>query len=314
MIKRTIEISSAAAHLTVKQRQFLIQRDGVVVGQAPCEDIGMVVVDHAGTTYTHAALAGLVASDAALVICGRDHLPAGVLLPLSDHSQIVWRINDQISAGKPLQKRLWKQIVQQKIRNQAMVLGPDIPAHKKLNSLADEVRSGDPQNVEAQAAVVYWKNFLSDDERFYRNRESNGLNGLLNYGYSILRAAVARALVGSGLFPALGLHHRNRSNSFCLADDLMEPLRPLVDFVARDLYQQGYESLGPESKKELLQILTWPTEIKSVTGPLMVNLQRMSASLANCYRGESTQLLIPEFDIFNPDQTTHPMAHSATGN
>lgn len=291
MIKRTLEISREAAHLTVRRKQFVLKRDGQIVGSVPCEDIGVVLVDHPGATYSHAALAALAEHDAALVICGANHLPVAVLLPMVDHSQVVWRINDQLAVGKPLRKQLWKQIVQAKVRAQAANLPVDSPARRKLLALAQLVRSGDPANVEAHAARVYWQHYLPE-EVFRRDADGRELNALLNYGYAVLRAAVARALVASGLLPALGLHHSNRSNAFCLADDLMEPLRPLVDDRARELYRQGYTELTQECKARLLELLAEPVLFAGEQGPLMVNLHRMTASLARCYRGESKKLEI----------------------
>ena len=154
------------------------------------------------------------------------------------------------------------------------------------------MRSGDPKNVEAQAAKVYWQAFLPE-ECFRRDKNAAGLNGMLNYGYAVLRAAVARALVGAGLLPALGIHHRHRSNAYCLADDLMEPLRPLIDDRARELYRQGYENLTQEAKAELLKVLSDPVSLDSESGPLMVSLHRMTASLVKCYQGEVKKLAIP---------------------
>jgi CRISP-associated protein Cas1 len=164
MIKRTIEISSEAAHLTVHLGQLLIQRNGQTVASVPCEDIGMALVDHQGTTYSHAALATLAASNAAVVICGRDHLPAAMLLPLADHSQVVWRLEEQLTVGLPLRKQLWQQLVQAKIRAQAENLPVACPARSKLTELARAVRSGDPTNIEARAAKVYWANWLGNPQ------------------------------------------------------------------------------------------------------------------------------------------------------
>jgi CRISPR-associated protein Cas1 len=293
LIKRTIEISREPAHLTVQLNQLLVKREGQVVGSIPCEDIGLVLVDHPQTTYSHAALASLAESDAALVICGRNHLPAAVLLPLSDHSQVVWRINEQIGITAPCRKRLWQQLVQAKIRAQAANLETGSPPHSKLLDYARLVRSGDPKNLEAQAARVYWMNFLPEEAVFRRDSDGDGMNALLNYGYAVMRAAIARAIVGVGFLPALGLHHSNRSNSFCLADDLIEPLRPLVDARARELFRQGARSVDPEAKVGLLKLLAEDVAFGSETGPLMVNLHRFAASLVRCYRGEDKQLAIP---------------------
>lgn len=292
MIKRTVEVSSEPAHLTVKLEQLLVQRGGQTVGSIPCEDIGLLVVDQQQSTYSHAALACLVRSDAVLVVCGPDHLPAGVLLPLADHSQVVWRVAEQVAVSKPLRKQLWRQLVRAKIHAQAMNLPAACPARQKLRELCGRVRSGDPANVEAHAARVYWRHWLPDGP-FRRDKDGAGVNALLNYGYAIVRAAVARALVAAGLLPALGLFHCNRSNAFCLADDLMEPLRPLVDRRVRDLRRQGFEELNPEVKKGLLGLLADPVRMNGERGPLMVSLHHMVGSLVRCYQGETNRLEVP---------------------
>lgn len=293
MIKRTLEISREPAHLCLRDEQLLLKRDGQIVGQAPCEDLGMVVVDHPQTTYTHHALAKLAACGAVVVVCGTDHLPAALLMPLADHTQVVWRLADQISISQPLRKRLWKQLVVEKIRAQARNLPERHAAHKKLLALAGTVRSGDPNNVEAQAAKIYWRNWIAEYE-FRRDPDAAGVNAFLNYGYAILRAALGRAIVAAGLLPSLGLHHCNRSNAFCLADDLIEPLRPLVDDRVREMHRQGYERLDQPAKAELLDLLTSPMELGGQTGPLAVMLHRFVASLARCYAGEAKKLEIPQ--------------------
>jgi CRISP-associated protein Cas1 len=328
VIKRTLEISREPAHLSVRDEQLVLKRDGQTVGQVPCEDIGVVLVDHPQTTYTHGALAKLAESDAALVICGRDHLPAAVLLPMAEHSQVVWRLDAQLGVSRPLRKQLWRQLVVAKVEAQARNIAVELPAHRKLLALAREVRSGDPGNIEAQAARVYWANWLwnIDEVRegdsplfatstasslaevadralgacekgtvpeFRRDPDLPGLNSFLNYGYAVLRAAIARAIVAAGLLPSVGLHHRNRSNSFCLADDLIEPLRPLVDDRVRELHRQGYEELNQPAKAALLEILADRVQFGDEIGPLMVELHRYIASLVRCFSGEAKELEIP---------------------
>ena len=299
MIKRTVEISREAVHLAVRHKQLVLKRNGEVVGVIPCEDLAMVVVDHPQTTYTHACLAALAESDAALVVCGRDHLPSAVLLPLSDHSQVVWRVNDQIAVKKPVHKRLWKQLVQAKIRGQADNLEADSLPRKKLLAYAADVRSGDPKNREAQAARVYWKSWLIQpdgnvsDEQFRRTRDGAAPNLLLNYGYTIVRAAIVRALVSSGLLPSLGIRHSHRANAFCLADDLIEPLRPMVDARVRELYWDGQTELDQPTKAALLEVLADPVMTYGRQGPLMVALHTLTASLAKCYEGAADALEIP---------------------
>lgn len=303
MIKRTLEISREPAHLAVRDEQLLLKRDGETVGSIPCEDIGIVLVDHPQTTYTHGALAKLAEFGAAVVICGRDHLPAAILLPMAEHSQLVWRLDAQLQMSRPLRKSIWKQIIVAKIAAQACNLGSDQPAKRKLLALAREVRSGDPNNVEAQAARIYWANWLAtsdvkqlDTEPFRRDPKAAGINSFLNYGYAILRASIARAIVAAGLLPSQGLHHRNRSNAFCLADDLIEPLRPLVDDRVREMLRQGYDELNQPAKAALLELLTERVSVGTGdegSGPLMVQLHRYVASLVRCFQGESRELQIP---------------------
>lgn len=337
MIKRTIEISQQPVHITVRNDQLLLLRktdtarrlpaepEGLLAS-IPCEDIGILLVEEQGTTYTHAALATLLKHDAAVVICGRNHLPGGLLLPFGEHTEVVWRIHDQLAVKKPLKKQLWRQIVQAKIRAQAANLAADSPIRSRLLGLARRVRSGDPANVEAQAARAYWSVLFGSivgtplppreglgegkgqeegvnasgnsqsaprHSPFRRDSDAGGLNALLNYGYAVLRAAVARAIVAGGLLPALGIHHARRSDAFCLADDLVEPLRPLVDARVRALGEMGNTELVAETKKELLGVLTAEVRIGDQTGPLMVALHRMVASLVRCYEGDSNRLDIP---------------------
>lgn len=301
VIKRTLEISREPAHLSLRNEQLVLKRDGEVVAQAPCEDLGVVVVDHPRTTYTHSALAKLAECGAAVVICGHNHLPTAMILPLADHSQVVWRLQDQLSASRPLQKQLWKQLVVAKVKAQARNLEAGSAPYLKLMALAREVRSGDPQNIEAQAARVYWAHWLAtndaellDTEPFRRDPQASGVNGFLNYGYAILRAALGRAIVAAGLQPSVGIHHRNRSNAFCLADDLIEPFRPLVDDRVREMLRSGYEELNQAAKAEILNLLTQTMRLNEQTGPLMVMLQRTVASLVRCFAGETKKLEIPE--------------------
>lgn len=295
MIKHTVEISRDPVYLCVKNKQLELRKTDEIVRRIPCEDIGVVLVDHPQTTYTHAALMELVESDAAVVICGRNHLPIGLLLPLSDHTNVAWRIRDQIKVRKPVLKQLWRQIIQAKIRASAKNLQPSEPARAKLLEMAQMVRSGDPTNIEAHAAKVYWQHWLPKEYRFKRDVEAEGLNSFLNYGYSVVRAALARALVASGLLPAIGIKHSNRSNAFALADDLIEPLRAAVDRKARELLFSGSLELDQKSKAHLLRLLAEDFKTADEKGPLMVCLHRYASSLVRCYQGKSKDLDIPEY-------------------
>jgi CRISPR-associated protein Cas1 len=294
VIKRTIEISRDSVHLAVQLDQLRLVRhepECGLVSSIPCEDIGLLVIDQQDTTYSHAALARLLEFGAAVLICGRKHLPTGLLLPLADHTEVVWRIHEQFAVRKPIQKQLWKQLVVAKVRGQAANLDSASPARPRLLALARAVKSGDPTNIEAQAAKIYWGSWLGEGTPFRRDPEGDEpLNAFLNYGYAVLRAAVARALVSAGLHPSLGLHHCNRSNAFCLADDLLEPLRPLVDREVRLLHQQGHAELNRGVKAGLLGLLAATVRLDDQTGPLMVALHRTAASLVRCYRGEEKRL------------------------
>jgi len=328
VIKRTIEISREPAHLTVRDGQLLIlrkheppvrlpARPDNLAGSIPCEDIGVVMVDSRETTYSHAALAALAESGAAVVVCGRDHHPAGLYLPISSNTQLLSRLDAQLTASKPTCKRLWATIVTAKVRAQAAVL----PARsefddcrRKLIRLSREVRSGDPDNVEAQAAAAYWPVLFAHcsavAQPFRRragDRQAPPPNNLLDYGYAALRAAVARAIVSAGLLPALGIQHRGRGNPFCLADDLMEPLRPIVDRRVRFLAARGELVLDQPTKAELLNVLTTEVEVSGNgvqrradrdesgprSGPLLVALHRYVASFVRVLTGEEPMLLVP---------------------
>jgi len=309
VIRRTLEISQQPVHLTVRDGQLvLLPRDHGVspartrtaerLASVPAEDVGLVLVDQPATTYSHAALTTLLEHDAAVVVCGRNHLPAGLLLPFGEHSQVVWRLRAQVAARRPLRKRLWRQIVQAKIRAQARNLARGTAVRTRLLALARTVRSGDPENAEAQAARAYWGVLFTgvgwaDATPFRRDPDGPPPNGLLNYGYAVLRAAVARAVVGAGLLPAIGLRHANRSNAFCLADDLVEPLRPLVDRAARELWAAGEVEVTPAAKRVLLELLTAEVECGGLRGPLMVALHRYAASLVECLEGQAQALRIP---------------------
>jgi CRISPR-associated protein Cas1 len=302
VIKRTVEISQHPSHLSVRLGQLQIRRhtdDGSapLAGTIPCEDIGMVLIDHPQATMTQQALAVLMALGAAVLVCGRDHLPAGLLLPIGQHSQVVWRLADQFSASRPLCKQLWKQIVVAKIRAQAEAVSADAFVHRRLMNLARDVRSGDTSNIEAQAARVYWAALREQDEAWtaFRRRPDGDdpLNAMLNYGYAVMRAAVARATVAAGLLPAQGIHHANRANAFCLADDLVEPLRPLVDARVRRLLRQGFDQINQPVKAALLELLQIEVCSGDQRGPLMVAMHRYAASLVQCFSRERKQLEIP---------------------
>lgn len=321
MIKRTLEISQQPFHLTARDEQLLLLRKDDapqrlpvspenLAACVPCEDIGVLLVEHTGTTFSHAALERLAHHGAAVVLCGRDHLPAGMLMPVGEHAHVVQRVHAQLAAPRPLRKQLWRQIVQAKVRAQAANLLPRSATRSKLQALARAVRSGDPTNVEAHAARAYWLVWLqhavadtpgaadpaSRAGDFRRDPAGPPPNNLLNYGYAVLRAGVARAVVGAGLLPMIGLKHSHRANYFCLADDLLEPLRPIVDARVRELFLAGQAELTPDCKKALLELLVAPVCCDDQGGPLMVALHRYAASLVRCFERSARRLLIPIAD------------------
>ncbi len=305
MIKQTLEISQRPVKLSVRMGQLVVKPTGDETEETRtfhCEDIGLVLLEHPSTLMTLGSLQALLEKDAAIIVCGRDHLPLGLLLPYSDNHKQIQRIHEQIGASKPTKKRIWKQIVSAKIRAQARNLERHPKAEEILRAMLRRVKSGDPDNVEAQAARAYWSEMF---DREYENgfrrtpRSVDDLNSFLDYGYAIVRAAVARALVCAGFNPALGVHHAGRANGFCLADDLMEPLRPAVDCCARNLLlgiKAGRHEKGlcSTNKAAFLNLLVAKAETGGEVGPLSVGLTRYVASFGRVLRGESVALEIPK--------------------
>jgi CRISPR-associated protein Cas1 len=294
---RIIEIAERPARVKTRLSQLVLHfHEPNQEITAPIEELGALVVANPQVTYTHAALAALASAGVALIVCDDRHMPSGVLLPFQGHFVQQERLRAQIEAGEPRKKRLWQQIVRAKIANQAAVLRELRGAHLGLARLVRQVQSGDPRNVEAQAARMYWP-ILFDDPEFRRRPEACGVNGVLNYGYAALRAMTARALCASGLHPSLGLHHRNRYDAFALADDLMEPLRPAVDrAVAVIAGHWGLDAeITKETKREVLGALTSQVEIDGERRSVVDALGRMSASLARALAGDSLKLALPRF-------------------
>jgi len=263
----------------------------------PIEDIGVVILDNQQITITHAALAALLQNNAAVITCNDTHHPVGLFLPLDGHDIQSERFRHQITATEPLKKQLWQQTVSAKILNQAAILNERGIETDNMLHWAKSVRSGDPDNYEGRAAAYYWQYIFGPpaDGNFFRRREGEAPNNLLNYGYAILRAMVARSLVGSGLLPTLGIHHRNKYNAYCLADDIMEPYRPYVDKLVCEIVDDGedFEFLTIALKARLLGMAERDVHIEKDHSPLMVGLQRTTASLAKCYEGKSRKILYP---------------------
>lgn len=309
MIKKTLCFSNPA-YLSLRNSQLVIKLPEVEKAvnltedfkkateiTRPIEDIGVVVLDHKQITITTGALSALLENNCAVITCDNRSMPVGLQLPLAVNTTQSERFRDQIDASQPLRKQLWQQTIQYKIRNQAAVLSICSKAETRCMTVwANEVRSGDPDNLEARAAVYYWKNLFGDIPNFIRSRDGVSPNHLLNYGYAILRAVVARSLVASGLLPTLGIHHHNRYNAYCLADDIMEPYRPYVDrLVLYIIEQYGIDiELSKDIKAELLSIPTIDVVINGKRSPLMVAAAQTTASLYKCFSGELRKIAYPE--------------------
>ena len=308
MVKRTLCFTNPA-YLSLKNEQLVIKLPEVegnaslpeafkadAIRTVPIEDIGIVVLDNSRITVTHGVLEKLLENNCAVVTCDSNHLPVGMLLPLCANSTQTERMRYQIDASQPLKKQLWQQTIVAKIQNQAAVLntirGCEV---RNMQKWATEVKSGDSDNLEARAAVYYWQNAFPSIPNFVRDRDGDAPNNLLNYGYAILRAIVARALAGSGLLPTLGIHHRNKYNAYCLADDVMEPYRPYVDRLVMEIFDKypDCSELTKELKAELLRIPVLDVVINGKRSPLMVAASTTTSSLQKCYSGEIRKIAYP---------------------
>lgn len=291
MLKQTLTFQSAVS-LSLKDRQLVIKPAGDDTAiTRPIEDIGVVVVENQMVRFTVPVINALAENNVAVVFCDATSMPRSILMSLDGNSTLQEIHRAQIEAGEPAKKRAWKQIVESKIKNQSLLLESLGLSGAPLRSLLAGVKSGDPDNREGRAARLYWSQIFGPG--FRRDRNGEPPNGLLNYGYSILRAAVIRALVGSGLYPAFGIFHRNRYNAFPLADDIMEPYRPMVDAIVYDLYSKGCLMLGKEEKMTLQRVLVCDLDMGEVTRPLQVALSMTTASLAKYYKGDTDKLQLP---------------------
>lgn len=304
MIKRSLYFGNPA-YLSLKLNQLVIKlpslepgadKDNYVTKTVPIEDVGVVVLDNRQITVTQGLLDALLDNCCAVITCDGSHLPVGLMLPLSGHTVQNERYRSQIEASQPLRKQLWQQTIQCKIANQESALFYSTGVHHdNMIVWSRQVKSGDSDNLEARAAAYYWKNFFPDNPGFIRGQNEDAPNHLLNYGYAVLRAIVARALVMSGLLPTFGIHHHNRYNAYCLADDIMEPYRPYVDKLVLDVVRDFGEtcSLTTEVKTRLLSIPVLDVSIDGRTSPLMVAASTTTSSLAKCFSGESRRILYP---------------------
>lgn len=306
MIKRTLYFGNPA-YLSLSNGQLAIRKPddgdlpfsdkGEIVKTIPIEDIGVVIIDNRQITITSALINALLSNNAALITCDERSMPIGLQLLLSGNNTQTESFKAQIECSLPLKKQLWQQTIESKIYNQAAVL-KYVTGQDARNMLvwAGSVKSGDSENLEGRAAAFYWRNVFTDLPYFNRGRFEESPNNLLNYGYAILRATVARGLVASGLLPTLGIHHHNRYNAYCLADDIMEPYRPYVDKIVVDIMNENGSSpqLTKENKTKLLGVPAMDVFIDGKRSPLMIAVSRTTASLCRCFSGESRKLLYPE--------------------
>lgn len=308
MIKKTLYFGNPT-YLSLRSEQLVIKLPEVeksdlpdsfkqdAVRTIPIEDIGVMVLDHKQITLTQGVIEKLLENNCALITCGDNRMPVGLMLPLCGNTTQNERFRCQLNISLPLQKQLWQQTVQYKINNQASVLGSTRGTIvKNMRVWVKEVKSGDPDNLEARAAAYYWRNLFPEIPDFTRDRGGVPPNNLLNYGYAVLRAVVARSLVISGLLPTLGIHHHNRYNAYCLADDIMEPYRPYVDELVVKIVDGGVDcsELTKEIKSQLLTIPVIEVMINGERSPLMVAVGQTTASLYKCFSGELRKIVYPE--------------------
>ena len=303
MIRKTVEFSTPGTRLSVSHRQLVVERPDLPKATLPIEDLGVVIVDDVRASYTQAVFLELLEAGATVMVTGRDHLPAGMMLPLDAHHVQTERHRAQIETSEPVRKRAWQTIVRAKIGQQAAVLSHFTGDHGGLVPMARRVHSGDPDNLEAQAAQRYWPRLFG--KTFRRDRKAEGINALLNYGYAVVRAAVARAVVASGLIPSLGVHHRHRGNPFCLADDLLEPYRPYVDWRVRHL--AGDDGGSPpdlsdrETRAALLSLFNETVLVGGRREPMLLAIHSSAASLSRTLTGGERALSLPEGLPVEPD-------------
>jgi CRISP-associated protein Cas1 len=303
MLRKTMEFSTPGTRLSVAHRQLVVERPDMPRITRPIEDMGVVIVDDVRATYTQAVFLELLAAGATVMIAGRDHLPVGMMLPLDAHHIQTERHRAQVEASVPVKKRIWQALISAKISQQGAVLLHFTGEHGGLLPLSKRVRSGDSDHFEAQAAQRYWPRLFGKD--FRRDRDEEGINALLNYGYAVVRAAIARAVVASGLIPSLGVFHSNRSNPFCLADDLFEPYRPYVDWRVRLLMNEaGGQRVSLDDKPVRAALLSLFSETVLVGGrrnPMLLAIEASATSLARALTGGEPALALPQGLPLEPD-------------
>lgn len=305
MIRKTVEIATLGTRLSVSHKQLVIERPEHKTATLPIEDIGVLVVDDRRASYTQSVFVELLAAGATVMVTGPDHLPAGMMLPLDAHHVQTERHRAQADAAEPTKKQIWRALISAKLTQQGAVLEHFIGEPFGLQEMAGRVRSGDPDNLEAQGAQRYWPALFGKD--FRRDRSAEGVNAALNYGYAVVRAAAARAVVAAGLLPSLGVFHKNRSNPFCLADDLLEPYRPFVDWRVKLLTVENPDPPSLEdraTRTALLSLFNETILVGSRKSPLLLALQTSAASLCRALTGGDRKLVLPQGLPFGQDETS----------
>lgn len=292
MFGRVVEIAEDGRHLSKDRGFMVVSADKAEIGRVPLDDIGVVLANAHGLTYTNNLLVELATRGVAMVLCGPHHRPVAWLWPVDGHHTQAMRMRAQLAAPAPLGKRLWQILVRAKVQQQAAALAALGRPAGGFQLLARQVRSGDPENIEAQAARRYWP--LMFGQSFRRDTDGrDGINAMLNYGYAVLRAATARATVGAGLHPSVGIHHRNQYNSLCLVDDLMEPFRPLVDTLVARLAAAGADGVHKDTKKQLAGVVALDMRSAGGTTPVATCLERLAVSLAQAFESGEAKLDLP---------------------
>jgi CRISP-associated protein Cas1 len=294
MIGRIVEIAEDGRHLSLSRGFLVVEERGTEIGRVALDDIAVVMANAHGLTYTNTLLLALAERGVVVVLCGPNHLPMAFLWPVDGHHVQAQRMRAQLNVSSPQAKRLWQILVRAKIRQQGAALEARGEPSGAFEALARKVRSGDPENVEAQAARRYWP--LLFGEEFRRDADSGGANGLLNYGYAILRSTMARAVMAAGLHPSLGLFHHNRANPLCLVDDLMEPFRPFVDLAVLRLTESGHTAVTPDTKRFLALVPSLDLPTAQGTTPLSTVVARAATSLALAYESGDSTLDVPGGD------------------
>ena len=291
MIGRVVEITSGDCSLSRERGLMKVSRTGEQDVRIPLDDVSILLCNARGLVYSNGLITELAKRGTAIVFCDSSFMPAAWVWPLVGHHEQTLRMRSQLEASKPLKKRLWQSIVKSKITQQANTLRLVDKADDGLTNLARRVRSGDPDNVEAQASRTYWPRLFGPS--FRRHRFGETPNPLLNYGYTVVRAATARSIVSAGLHPSVGVHHTNRGNPMCLVDDLMEPFRPIVDLVAYRLHHSGINDMTADAKQELAGVLTIDMLTARGTTPLQTCIDRAAQSLAKSFQTRSVSITLP---------------------